>query len=136
LDYFPILFCFHHDKQHIVPHAVYLTDFADIICRSSISLGLLREEVSDKHTQRTFEIPACGSLQIAPRNDEILSFFKEDDEIVCFDSPEELKEKVGFYLAHPASRERIARNGFKKVTSSNHTYQHRVETMLEKLSLI
>lgn len=126
-------FSTHKDRIH--PQAVYLSDFADVMSNSQIALGLLREEVSDRHTQRTFEIPACGAFQIAPRNDEILSFFKEDEEIVCFDSLEELKDKVNFYLTHASTREKIARNGFQKVTQSGHTYEDRVKTMLDKLSL-
>jgi len=122
-------------QAHIHPRAVYLSDFADVMSHSEIALGLLREEAFDRHTQRTFEIPACGAFQIAPRNDEILSFFKEDEEIVCFSSIEELKDKVTFYLSHPDTRKTIAIKGHEKVIRSGHTYEDRVKTMLEKLSL-
>jgi spore maturation protein CgeB len=122
-------------KSHIVPNAVYFPDFADILSHSKITLGLLREEAQDRHTQRTFEIPACGALQIAPRNEEILSFFKENEEIVCFETTDELKEKVSFYLKNETERTRIAQNGYQRVLKSGHTYKDRVKTMLEKLSL-
>lgn len=122
-------------KSHIVPHAVYFPDFADILSHSKVTLGLLREEAQDRHTQRTFEIPACGSMQIAPRNSEILSFFEEDQEIVCFETLEELREKVSFYLQNDRERQRIAKGGFRRVTQSGHTYLDRVTTMLEKLAL-
>jgi spore maturation protein CgeB len=122
-------------KSHIVPNAVYFPDFADILSHSKITLGLLREEAQDRHTQRTFEIPACGALQIAPRNEEILSFFKENEEIVCFETTDELKEKVSFYLKNESERTRIAQNGYQRVLKSGHTYKDRVKTMLEKLTL-
>ncbi|NBX75904.1 MAG: hypothetical protein EBQ92_05075 [Proteobacteria bacterium] len=122
-------------KSHIVPKAVYFPDFADILSRSKITLGLLREEAQDRHTQRTFEIPACGALQIAPRNEEILSFFDENEEIVCFETVDELKEKVSFYLKNETERNRIAKNGYERVLKSGHTYKDRVKTMLEKLTL-
>jgi hypothetical protein len=126
---------FSSHKDHIVPHAVYLSDFADVLSQSKIALGLLREEVEDRHTQRTFEIPACGSFQIAPRNDEILTYFEEDKEIVCFESLEELKDKTDFYLRNPDQRSQIAKAGYDKVTRSHHTYEDRVKTMLEKTQL-
>ncbi len=122
-------------QNHIVPNAVYFPDFADILSHSKITLGLLREEAQDRHTQRTFEIPACGALQIAPRNDEILSFFEENEEIVCFETIDELKEKVSFYLKNESERTRIANNGYQRVLKSGHTYKDRVKTMLEKLAL-
>ncbi|NBV49740.1 glycosyltransferase family 1 protein [bacterium] len=121
-------------RDHIVPHAVYFPDFADIMSHSEIALGLLREEAEDRHTQRTFEIPACGAFQLAPRNDEILSFFDEDREIVCFQSLEELQDKVAFYLRHPTLRQQIAQAGHVKVMQSQHSYLDRVKTMLTKLS--
>lgn len=122
-------------KDHIVPKAIYHPDFADILSHSEITLGLLREEAEDRHTQRTFEIPACGAFQLAPRNDEILSYFKEDKEIVCFDSVEEMKDKVSFYLKNPAQRAQIAKAGHERVLQGGHTYQDRVRTILEKVAL-
>lgn len=124
---------FKQHQDHIVPHAIYHPDFADVLSRSEITLGLLREEAADRHTQRTFEIPACGTLQIAPRNDEILSFFEEGNEIVCFESPEELHDKVTYYLEHDSQRRKIAERGFERVMSGKHTYQDRTQVMLEKL---
>ena len=111
--------------------AVYYFEYADILSHSRISLGLLREEAEDRHTQRTFEIPACGSLQLAPRKPELLSFFEEDKEIVCFDSPEELREKVEFYLKHPKTRDAIAKRGYQRVLEDGHTYGDRVATILK-----
>lgn len=119
----------HHTR--ITARAIYAFEFADVISHTRCSLGLLREEANDLHTQRTFEIPACGSLQIAPRNDEILSFFEEKKEIVCYESVEELKEKVDFYLKKDSERKKIAAKGLEKVTKGKHTYFDRVETMVD-----
>lgn len=120
-------------QKAITPKAVYSFDFADAISQSACSLGLLREEANDLHTQRTFEIPACGSLQIAPRNEEIQSFFSEDKEIVLFNTLEELKEKAHFYLHHPAQRQKIAKAGFDRCLNGQHTYFDRTQTMLNLL---
>ncbi len=127
---------FHSHKDRIVPKAIYGKLYADVTSHSKISLGLLREEAEDRHTQRTFEIPACGSLQIAPRNEEILSFFDEDKEIVCFDSLEELKDKISYYLKNENERARIAKAGYERVTSSQHTYIDRVLTMVNTAGLL
>ena len=117
--------------ENIRTHGAYYLRFADVISHSLISLGLLREEASDLHTQRTFEIPACGTLQIAPRNDEILSFFKEDHEIVCFGDVTELAEKCDYYLKKDSQREKIARRGFERVHRDGHSYENRVRAILE-----
>lgn len=116
-------------RDRIVPTPIYYLEFADVMSHCKISLGLLREEVEDRHTQRTFEIPACGALQLAPRNDEILSFFEEGKEIACFSSLEELREKADYYLSHDGERQKIAQGGYQKCLGGKHTYVDRVTEM-------
>lgn len=123
-------------KGRIHPQAIYFHEFADVCSRSLCSLGLLREEAEDRHTQRTFEIPACGTLQLAPRNDEIRTFFDENREIVLFDTPEELRDKIDFYLRNDSERERIARAGYERCLRDGHSYASRVTTMLDKLAAL
>ena len=69
-------------------------------------------------------------MQIAPRNDEILGFFEDKKEIVCFSTPEELGEVVSYYLRHESEREAIAKRGYERVTKEKHTYMDRVELMV------
>jgi spore maturation protein CgeB len=120
-------------KQQIQAKAIYDFQFADVTSHSRCALGLLREEAGDLHTTRTFEIPACGALQLAPRNSEILSFFEEDKEIVCFANAEELKEKVAYYLSHNSERLKIARAGFDRCLKDKHTYLDRVSEMFRTI---
>ncbi len=124
---------FNQYQDRIEPRAVYYTRLADLFSRSRCSLGLLREEAGDLHTQRTFEIPACGSLQFAPRNAEIQTFFEEGKEIVLFDSPEELKDKLDYYLSNESERRSIARAGHQRCLMGGHTYLDRVQTILQSI---
>jgi spore maturation protein CgeB len=121
-------------KSRIHPRAIYDFEFADVTSHSKCALGLLREEAEDLHTTRTFEIPACGALQIAPRNEELLSFFKEEEEIVCFQSAEELKDKLDFYLRNDFKRLQIARRGHERCLRDKHTYLDRVKEILGRVA--
>lgn len=120
-------------RQHIHPRAIYDFEFADVTSHTKCALGLLREEAEDLHTTRTFEIPACGALQIAPRNSEILSFFTEDEEIVCFDSLAEMTDKIDFYLRNDFKREQIARKGHERCLRDKHTYLDRAKEIIRKV---
>lgn len=122
------------NRGEITPRAVYANEFADVVSHSRINLGLLREEADDRHTIRTFEIPACGGLQLAPRNDEILSFFDENKEIVCFSSLDELKDKVDYLLTHETERRKIAEAGYYRCVESGNTYMDRIEEMCRFIS--
>lgn len=78
---------------------------------------------------RAFELPACGVFQLLQRVPGVPQFFKEGEEIECFDTREEMLDKIRYYLAHPVERERIARAGRARVLR-DHTWGSRVQTML------
>ena len=63
---------------------------------------------------------------------EIPLYFKEGEDLVCFDGVEDLREKTAYYLTHEEERRQIAENGYRKVCG-HHTYQNRIETMLETI---
>ena len=54
------------------------------------------------------------------------------EDIVLYDSPETLMEQTDYYLRHENERKEIAHNAFEK-TLEHHTYEKRVELMLESL---
>lgn len=83
----------------------------------------------DLTTTRTFEIPACGSFMLHERNRELLDLYREGEEVACFESPEELAEKIDYYLAHPAERESIARAGHERCVPA-YSYDNRVKEIL------
>lgn len=104
---------------------------AAVLSSAKVVLNPLNDQGRMEHVMRTFEIPACGAFQLARRTAEHLDFFVEDREIVCFDSAEELKDKVAFYLRHQAARERIARAGHERLRRDAHSYLDRVRTLLQ-----
>jgi len=114
--------------------AVYCDDMSRVFNASKINLAFLRKANRDRHTSRTFEIPACGGFQLSERTDEVLSFFEEGKEIECFESVDELKDKARYYLVHEAQRQRIASAGMARVQRSGYSYTDRLQTILEYYS--
>ena len=78
---------------------------------------------------RTFEIPGCGGFLFTERSKQQCEFFEEGKEIACFSTPEELREKVDYYLNHEEERRQMADAAHREV--QNHTYLHRVKKILE-----
>jgi hypothetical protein len=91
-----------------------------------IALCFVRRANRDGHVMRSFEIPACGGFMLAERTDEHVALFREDEEAAFFGSPEELVDKVRYYLAHDDIRRRIAGAGHARVTTGRHTYLDRL----------
>jgi spore maturation protein CgeB len=101
-----------------------------------IGLCLVRRANRDQHSMRSFEIPACGTFMLAERTDEHLAVFRENEEAAYFGSPDELRDKVRYYLSHDEEREHIARAGHAKVTTGGHTYRDRLREIIRTVEEI
>lgn len=80
-------------------------------------------------TRRIFEGMACGKMVITDRLPEVTqidTLFTENQDIVYYSDAEEAIEKIRFYASNDSERERIALNGFNKV-SKEHTVKARVD---------
>ena len=115
---------------------VYGDFYAELIAASRINLGLLSERVAgassgDLVTARTVEIPACGGFLLHQRTAELADMFDEDREVACFGSPEELVEKVEYYLDHEAERQGIARAGHRRCLR-DHAASQQARVIVEK----
>jgi spore maturation protein CgeB len=103
---------------------------------TKIAVNLVRRSNRDDHVMRTFEIPACGAFMLAERTDAHMELFEEDREAAFFGSAEELAEKVKYYLAHEAARQRIAEAGYRRVTSDGNRYSDRLLEILRAAALV
>ena len=74
----------------------------------------------------------AGGFVLTSYCEETAELFEEDKEIVMFRTPEELLEKVDYYLAHDRERRRIAERGFKKVME-RYTYENKMQEITEWL---
>jgi hypothetical protein len=74
---------------------------------------------------RFFEALASGALLVTDRIDNGVSeLFQEDVHYVGYSTIDEAIEKIDYYLAHPAERDRIAAAGCAEVLA-RHTYRNR-----------
>ena len=102
----------------------------EIYQRSKIALNLVPGHMTDGGNLRTFEIPACKSLQII--NKACPNYYQENKQIIIYKSASDLKNKLEFYLSHPQKRKIIANAGYQK-TINHHTFEHRFAKLLKLL---
>jgi spore maturation protein CgeB len=105
--------------------------YAKAIRCTRINLGILgvTPEAKDETTTRTYEIPACGGFMLHERSPEVLELYKEGEEVACFSSPQELAEKIDYYLAHPEERDAIAGAGHRRCVPA-YSYDNRMAEIL------
>ena len=90
-------------------------DYVPLYQRSKIGVNIHNRGKYTVGNYRLFELPANGVMQISDGGEYLNQFFRVGDEIVGYDSTQELIELIEYYLNHDAERERIALNGFRRV---------------------
>lgn len=81
---------------------------------------------------RVFQEAACRRMVMVDNTrPELFEYFEDGKEIVSFDpdKPEELREKILYYLNRDEEREAIAHNGYVRTMKEN-TWKHRIENLL------
>lgn len=81
---------------------------------------------------RTYEISACGTLQLTDRREDLPQYYHLGSEIDTFANAEELKSKLEFYFAYEDERRNMALRGLKR-TLAEHTYLRRLQQIAEVL---
>jgi len=83
-------------------------------------------------TPRVFEVAGCGSFHICNFNEQLSKLLEIGKEIVCFNTKEDLKRLIKYYLVNEDERKAIAQNGQKRAYK-DHTYARRIEEMFSSL---
>ena len=116
-------------RDGVVPFEVY----GKVLCASKINLGFASVKNRSQTAGRTFEIPACGSFLLAPRTEEVIKVYEENQEAVFFDDAEELVDKALFYLDHEVERKRIAEAGHRRCLTSGYSWFGRMRELIPKI---
>ncbi|MDH5542102.1 MAG: glycosyltransferase [Nitrospinota bacterium] len=88
------------------------------------------DQVGDFVNPRVFEIAACKAFQLVDARGELSPLMEPGKEIETYRSLSELREKIDYYLAHDAEREKVAESGYRRVLA-DHTFERRMEEMLQ-----
>jgi spore maturation protein CgeB len=123
--------------KQIVRHGVRHTGTAasgDELTRvynaTEINIDIGRIYQKDIPPMRVFDVLACGRFLIAEHNERLCELLKVGVEVETWSTPEELREKCAYYLAHPDRAAAIAQRGMEAVRKS-HTIQGRLSRMFK-----
>lgn len=117
------------------------TEMVKTFSRSRINLGF--SSCGETHRQRErilqvrlrdFEIPMSGGFYIVEYMKELEEFYEIGKEIECYRSPDELVDKIKYYLSHEAEREAIRRAGRERCLR-DHSWQRRFQDAFKEMGL-
>lgn len=97
------------------------------------TLCFFSKQNNDELTSRVFEIPACGGLLIAERNERIEKLFRDGEEAVLFSDVPELINRVKALRNNPDLVARIRRQGRQRLYSSRHSIADRCADAIDFL---
>lgn len=80
---------------------------------------------------RTYEISACGTLQLTDIRDDLRRYYEPGRELDVFTTPAELTAKILHYLDHEDERRRIAVRGMLR-TMRDHAFAGRLGMLLDR----
>jgi hypothetical protein len=104
---------------------------AELIARAKITLNVLRgQNLPDGTNMRTFEVPGCRGFLLADRTSGAEEIFPEDEAGAYFGTPEELCDKISFYLSDDTERETVVHRAHK-IVADHHQYSHRAREVIE-----
>lgn len=111
----------------------YWSEMPKVFRMSKINLNFTIPNIKSGIPLRIWDVLGCGGFLLTNYQAEIPYYFKEGEDLVCFDSLEDLCEKVEYYLEHEEERKRIAWNGYRKVREK-HSYIERIHTILDTVA--
>ena len=85
--------------------------------------------IGDDVNFRTFEATGAGAMLLTNYTPNLERLFRIGDEIIVYESPEQLLHQVKYFLDHEDERSRIAKLGYERASSS-HSYDSRAVSLL------
>ena len=80
----------------------------------------------------SFELAASGVFELLQTVSSVNQLFEVCQDIVCFDSKEEMLDKINHYLVHDQERRGIAGERRQRVLR-DHTWTSRIQRMLQPM---
>jgi spore maturation protein CgeB len=119
----------------IVPKNIWDDDLYTLLSQSKIILNInfsRWNSIRSGVNLRVFEaLAACGFL-LTDNCGELDDLFEVGVELETFTSPEEMLDKVNYYLKYDELRQKIARNGYEKFLKC-YTWDHRIKDLIQRM---
>lgn len=115
--------------------AIYKDDFVKITQKHRLQLNIFRAHNNNSHNMRTFEMPALGSIMLAPFSEEHRELFEENKEAFFYQNDRECIEKTKAILQfNQDDAYKIKLAAYQRSTSSSYSYKDRAKIVLKTVS--
>jgi spore maturation protein CgeB len=117
-------------RSHWGGRPVLGKEFSQICSQSRVLLNIMDPITWPGPNMRAFELPACRAFALVTRSPAVTDMFSEGENIECYSSEGEARDKIRFYLDNETARQRIADAGYEFVARRGHTYLDRAKQLV------
>lgn len=100
-----------NENLHELGYVDYYEQMPYIFAGSRINLNLTLRSIRHGIPLRVVDILGAGGFLLTNYQPDFDNYFRNGRELVWFESPEDLLEKIDYYLEHDEERQRIAEKG-------------------------
>lgn len=108
----------------------YINEMPFIFNESKINLNMTIPNISSGISLRVWDILSCRGFLMTDFRPELLNFFKPDNDIVIYESSDELVDKTAFYLEHDELRNKFIKSAYEKIINY-HTCDIRIQNIID-----
>jgi spore maturation protein CgeB len=107
-------------------------EMSNIYSKSRLCLNPLRDQNTNSHNMKTFEIPAMGGVMLTNKTVDHLNLFIDEKEIIYYRNNDDIIAVVNKYIKNDCQLKQISDRSHNKVIK-NHRYIDRVRYIIKKL---
>ncbi len=108
------------------------TELSRVYYHTRININVFHVQCVDSCNPRVYDVLAAGGFLLTEYRPAVAREFRIGEHLVCFQTPEELREKAEYYTARPEEREAIARAG-QAFVLDHATYRQRAREILSAM---
>ena len=108
----------------------YYNEMPFVFNNSRINLNISLRSIQTGIPLRAMDIMGAGGFLMSNWQADFFDFFIPGEDLMLFESHDDLISKCHYYLTHEKEREQIAANGYGKI-KENHTYEIRFRQIFE-----
>jgi len=120
------------ENLHYLGTGVFGEEYVKTLSSCLFAWGSVSKWIPEKHTTRTFEIPAIKTALLTERNEELEGFFS-DEEVIYYDGSDDLVQKVKYYTEHKDELKVIIEKGYNRVQTGGFDYESIIRKLLDSI---
>lgn len=106
----------------------YYTQLPAFYASTAVNINMTDRQMPGAANQRVFDCPAAGGFLLTDRREQLEELFDPERELAFHEGPEDIAEKVRWYLKHPSQRETLTARARRRILDE-HTYEHRLRQL-------